>query len=246
VEDAVEEELIPANPVPKLARRGRRVRFYGRTPTRSPSRRCSGFLKPSPRSTATSTSSGSARAGVRTRSSLFRSIGSTTGVRRWRYGWTFPTMGRCRSDPEDGTREVDCSYDPGDLRSLRAATARLPGDRPAGVRLHRRPGAAALARVAQQAHLAADATPVRSSNAGTVQHPRHLHHPRPLGRRRPRLGRPGLRHLGADDLPPLPAVDAQPGADGRSPGRDHLRPTFGPSGAPIWAPAWAPTAGCAS
>ena len=55
-----------------------------------------------------------------------------------------------------------------------------------------------------------------------------------------RLGGPGLRHVRADDLPPLSALDAGPFAHGRPADRRPVWVARTPSRPARWAPGWAP------
>ena len=118
-----------------------------------------------------------------------------------------PRFGGLEAEPKTGPREVDCSYAP----QIFAALARLrerakligPEDfvftNPAGQPLsqewlHDRIWTPTLAAC-------------RNPLSWAVLHPRHFHHSGALVGRRPRLGGAGLRNLGRDDFPPLPALD---------------------------------------
>jgi integrase len=206
--DAVEEGLLPANPVPRLARRSRRAQGLRSNCDPLALDEVTAFLDTVP--------------------CLYRDLYVVWFRTGWRpseilavrFDWLdvhrqtvllrlgrIARWGGVEAPPKTGPREVDCSYDPEIFaafeRCRRAALA--TGNREyvftdqTGQPLSqewftnecgcRRSGAAA-------------------PRPWAVQHPRHLHHERPLRRRRSGLGGTGLRHVRADDLSALSPLDA--------------------------------------
>ncbi len=142
-----------------------------------------------------------------------------------------PRRGGSRGAAEDRRADRGLRLRRGNLRGLRAETASQPRAWSARLCLRRRGRQPALTGVAPQEDLAADPPGSRPSCARAVQHPRHVHHARPLGGGGSRLGGRGVRNVGADDLPALPEVDAECATGRRWRRRSGLRrPGWAPDG----------------
>ena len=120
-----------------------------------------------------------------------------------------PRVGRTRGRTKDRRAGGRVRLRPDHFRDVRTSPPGKSRARRARLRLHRFHRPPPLARVACETGLAPDATDDRVERSGAVQHPRHLHQPGALGRRRPRLGGAGVRHLRADDLPALPKIHGE-------------------------------------
>ena len=111
--DAVEEGLLPVNPVPRLASpepRAAGMRSNSDPLTLDEVKAFLGRYRPS---TGISTTSGSGPAGARPRSSRSGSSGSTSSGRRdAATAGASPRWGGVEAPPKTGAAEVDCGYDP--------------------------------------------------------------------------------------------------------------------------------------